>query len=238
MEEQVRKEYIEQYLRGELKGDEKSAFEEKLSDEETFREEVETAKSLILGLRGAAVLKEIEAIHQDEQAKERPSIRLNWVYGIAASVALILFAWWLLPANESDDTLFASNFQPYPNIVSLRNNQVGEFNKGMKYYSAGNYEEVVNYLEKASVPQERLKDQKFYLGISNLALKKPKEAIKYFELLNEAGSRYDQQVHWYLGLAYLLNEEKVKAISTLALIQNDEFEYASARKLLEQLNER
>lgn len=69
MQEQEEQEYIERYLKGELEGTDKDAFEERLSNDDEFRAQVSDVKDIIMGIKGTVLRGEIAAIHEEERLK-------------------------------------------------------------------------------------------------------------------------------------------------------------------------
>jgi len=238
MKDQELQEYIEQYLDDQLTIDEKDAFEERLLNDAEFKEEVEIAKEIISGIEGASFRKQMALIHEEEtkgaNQQIKPAINLNWIYGIAATITLVIIAWWLLPQTLSNDALFDRHFQPYGSLLSVRGDNYTGLEKAMKYYGKGQFAEAIELLEK-DVSDKYIIDQKFYLGISYLGLKKPKQAITHFENCLKEGNKYKWQIKWYLGLAYILDNQYELAIQLLEQINKGEFQYKEAKNLIESM---
>ena len=244
MDEQQQQDYIERYLNGELDNAEKTAFEEQLSSDTSLQQSVTNTQDLITGIKGTILRQEIAAIHLEEQQKaqflnntsendNQPARKIYWAYGLAASVSIILLLWAGLFNSPSGQELFSEYYQQYPNLISLRNDDASSFVKGMKFYTAAQYDEAIPLLESASVAEEA--DRQFYLGLSHLSLQQTDKALGYLQPLNTDSNKYHQQVTWYLALAYLQAGQKARAIDQLRSIKANEYQYQSAVKLLDEL---
>lgn len=91
------------------------------------------------------------------------------------------------------------------------------YDQGMKYYQEKNYEQAI---QKLNIFIKRQKDNAyghFYLGVSYLLTDEYKQGIKHLKLATEFCEKQGKEIllekcHWYLGNAYLKNNEVDKAV--------------------------
>jgi tetratricopeptide (TPR) repeat protein len=89
--------------------------------------------------------------------------------------------------------------------------------QGMKYYQEKNYEQAI---QKLTIFVKRKKDEPyghFYLGVSYLLMDDYKKGIKHLKVATELCEKQGKEIllekcHWYLGNAYLKNNEVDKAV--------------------------
>ena len=91
------------------------------------------------------------------------------------------------------------------------------YDQGMKYYQEKNYEQAI---QKLNIFIKREKDNAyghFYLGVSYLLTDEYKQGIKHLKLATELCEKQSKEIllekcHWYLGNAYLKNNDVDKAV--------------------------
>ena len=78
----------------------------------------------------------------------------------------------------------------------------------------------------------------FYYGISNIETKNYENSIKAFNtIIKQNDNLYIEHAEWYLGLCYLKNNQKEKAIDQFMLVASnpDNFHRQEAKNILEKL---
>jgi tetratricopeptide (TPR) repeat protein len=78
----------------------------------------------------------------------------------------------------------------------------------------------------------------FYYGISNIETKNYDNSIKAFTtIINQNDNLYIEHAEWYLGLCYLKNNQKDKAIDQFVVVASnpDNFHRQEAKNILEKL---
>ena len=84
------------------------------------------------------------------------------------------------------------------------------------------------------IPDLNTEDQ-FYLALSYLNSNKYDEAIEAFRNVSSLTESYDQEISWFLGLAFILNDDRLNAKNTLTKVKKGEWKYEEVQILLEKL---
>lgn len=229
--------YIIKYFEGTLSEIELEDFHALLLNDSAFKEafefEQDLQETLVLNDR-EQIKKEIQ--NWDNTPKKQPFK----FWHIAASVAILLGASWLLFSNsqsKNTEELYASYFEPYRNIVQpiVR----GEHKPDMQYkafeaYEIKDYNNAILYfndiLEKT--PNTTIS---FYKANTLLQLNKTKEAISILETnIKKTDSLQDRNL-WYLALAHLKENNIDASRNALKqLLSQSTFKNKDAKDLLEQ----
>lgn len=145
-----------------------------------------------------------------------PSIRPAWGLAAAAFLLLMFFIWLPLPPNYRDWAVMApAEYQPFE--VVLRGGPAAQdwktlFDEGMAFYSEGNYSAAITKLSQSYALNPSDASVQFYLGVSWLLTEAPDSAIVYLQKAVDAGDvKLAESAHWFLGNAYLLNENPRRA---------------------------
>ncbi|MEM7548909.1 MAG: tetratricopeptide repeat protein [Bacteroidota bacterium] len=235
---------IELYLKGKLLGSQLEEFEHRMQLDTQFRSEVELFGLAINAVKSDGLKSDLEAIHKELYEKDEKVIGISgrrWFYvsGIAASILIFVAVRFFIFNNpNSSEQLFETYFSPFPDYVTKRNpGDLMEWEKGFQAYSEGNYQLAIYYFTEENNPKNLEEDILFYLGMSYLANEKNSEAIVTFSELLQQSTKYRQQLHWYLSLAYLKSGQINEAISILEKIERKEYQNEEARELLELLSD-
>lgn len=87
---------IEQYLNGELKGNELDAFKRRLETDAEFAQEVEMHKALIVGIEEARRDELRAFIKQNAKVRSGLAINTRWISAVAAMAVFAIGAFWFL----------------------------------------------------------------------------------------------------------------------------------------------
>lgn len=245
---------IEQYLANEMAPPEQQAFMEELRASQELAEELKLSKTIDSALVRDDIIdlrrKLIAAIEAGRAVKETdkeevPVVRMNsrkWWYAAASMLALCAVAATLYlqtPRNVSNDSLFTQ----YYNSENIVDQTRGDQNI---------VEAVVKFQQKdfkmASELFKNILDKDnsniavwFYYGISNIETQNYDNAIKAFNtIIGQNDNLYIEHAEWYLGLCYLKNNQKDKAIDQFAEVasNSENFHQKEARDILEKLKTR
>lgn len=198
-------EQIEQYLDGTLSGKERQQMEERLGSDSDLKATLQWH----LDLRQVAIAAEEVRLIQmlkNTSTKQAKIVRLPYkVYALAAAILLLLIAgiWWLIPQPDND--LFATHFQPYPNVtVPLERD---ELNDNLEIRAFRAYEEADYPLAAARLDSllqaEPKMEYRFYLAMAQLVNSDYISSIENLETVREMGdAAFGEYAMWYLGLAY------------------------------------
>ena len=233
---------IEAYFLNKLSADEVEELKKRLQGDSTAKAD------FIFQLELSKVLQENEKkkIKQRLQLldQQSDSSKVKW-WAVAASIAVLFAMAWalgLFTNTAQNDQLYATYFQPYPNVIAplerSSNNRLSEFQKeAFQLYDQQEY-------EKASLAFQDLykKEQEdyalFYLIVSTMGNKDYDKAIELFKQKEQwEASDFEFPAKWYAALAHLKLKDKKEAVSLLNEIKmSDHTLSKSAEKLLAELN--
>ena len=237
---------IDQYLLGRMSATEAQAFEARVAKEPALANALEQQRQAIQLLeinRDIQLKDQLKAIHQNTIAQSNPPntsptrsiVPMRRVLiGIAATIALLLIAYFLLPLNQSPTQLYASNYQPYSITIGARGQSIPQaLTQASTLYQQGQYEAALPIFQSiADTSQNTLLS--LSIGLCQLALERPTAAITTLKSIQN-DPLYGEPAQWYLALAYLKLEDITNSKSALQAIQpNTEF-YDQAQDLLKEL---
>lgn len=228
-------------------------------EEYTEREEL-ISKGVQKSIK-TAYKSELKDLHQTLEASGALNVaratgkvkRLTFVryYAAAAVIGLLLVAGlFYFPSGEQD--VFASNFEPYEDVLSsdveivlsergaaLDVEALEALQKGLVAYQKEDFEQAIPIFEQylqSSAKEYKTVDVQFYLAISNLATNKNLKAVEGFKsLLTNEKFKLKTAGQWYLALAYLQNEQNEQAKPLLEGLKTSEKYATKAQKILEGL---
>jgi Tfp pilus assembly protein PilF len=238
---------VEQYLAKEMAPSERTAFRMELKSNPDLADELKLSQNIDSALMRDDIIelrqKLIAAIHANRIVKEEvPVVRMytrKWWYAAASLAALVAVAATLylqVPRTVTNDKLFTE----YYNSENIVDQTRGDQNI---------VEAVIKFQQKDFATASQLfksildKDNTniavwFYYGISNIETKNYDNSIKAFTtIINQNDNLYIEHAEWYLGLCYLKNNQKDKAIDQFALVASnpDNFHWQEAKNILEKL---
>lgn len=167
-------------------------------------------------LEGFTLLEEKSAVRDriksmNEMIRETVSStvthKYNWklYYSLAASIVIAFAAvLYFRHHTPSYDSLFTEYFKPYPNAVPLLRGEEsgGTLESAMAEYESANYGEALTILKTIATRESKNDTAYFYAGISSLCLNDPQAAVSFLQSVPDRGG-FAEQKAWYLGLAYL-----------------------------------
>ncbi|MCB0662369.1 MAG: hypothetical protein KDC24_06495 [Saprospiraceae bacterium] len=246
-EEQYEK--IEAYLEGTLNEEEKLAFEKEMSEDQALKNAVALEKDLQTFLPDTAELafrQNLEQVNKNWKNKQGGStISMRW-FSIAAGMLLVFgFSFWktiFSPAPLNNQELFAAHFEPYQMVLNTRSggqlegeNQL-KLNEALEAYADKNYSKAAIAFQNLAEIEPDNELYELYSGLSHLAAGHADTSIEILEVLQRKSSpSLREQIQWYLGLAYLKNDQKEEAKRTLSSIDEGEYRYEEAKKVLEDM---
>lgn len=226
-------ELIEKYHSGAMTTEELADFESKLASDDSFRTGYEHHLDTLAALKTYHFKKEVSEFHKEFIGKEANAKNI-WIYlsGVAASILIVAVSFYFFSTNPAPDSkmLFASNFEPYPNLIKVR----GEddlLSKAFQSYADGNYSDAISTFHQLG-ESERVN---LYLGVSYMVIGNFQKAKVSLEKLSE-NSIYKEQATWYLALLYLAVEDTEQVMYHLDQISPSHYKYKEAKKLIADLD--
>tara|TARA_R100000935_G_scaffold26814_1_gene46888 strand:- start:84710 stop:85444 length:735 start_codon:yes stop_codon:yes gene_type:complete len=229
----------ERYLNGAMTLPEKTAYDEKLNTDPAFRSQFEKTKALILGIESAVLKEQLDAFHNTMESETpvralRQTNKSTYIWlGIAASIIAVLGIFLFFNKSTSTDQLFAAHFVPDPGLPTTMSTSGNyTFYDGMVNYKREEYTVAITKWKSLYTKKSDNDTLNYFLGMAQLANNNPEEAIVYLqEVLPQKESMFYNDVHYYLGLAYLKAGAVEKAKRAF-----QESKKAESNKILTELN--
>ncbi len=134
--------------------------------------------------------------------------------------------------QKQHEQLFQAHFEPYKDIISKRGAVASAsptLLAAMSDYNQQAYEQAIAQFQLAEPTDPQNLAIPFYLGVSYLAMNKPKPAAQHFELVREQQDIiFGPHAEWYLALAYLKAGKYEKVIPLLEEINRSDSHYQDA----------
>jgi TolA-binding protein len=250
-------EEISRFLEGNMPEEEMIDMEVRYIQDPAFRQEVDSVRLLIEGIRtsGRQTTKEeklerLRLAQFDEISfskttgrQDVPAItrrrKLVATLSIAASVLILIFAISPLfnPKSVDPGQLFVTHFKPAVSVVSIGTRSYSEDQEREAYqaYRLGDYADALAIFEsEIDESPYRLTDL-FYLGNCYLTEGRWLEASQAFDEVIQARTPLAEDGKWYLALSYLQLDRLDQAQELLEEIAADNQVEGNARKLLRKL---
>lgn len=124
------------------------------------------------------------------------------------------------PQQKKAQELFADNFEPYRDPMMDPTTRGGELKSTLEQFRSaywdGRYTEVQVLFQNLGPTNKANDNYRFQLANALLQTDKTDEAISILtSIINHSSSRYVPESHYYLGLAYLHNNDIVRAMEWL-----------------------
>jgi len=236
--------YIIKYFEGTLSEVELKAFNTLLENDPDFKKEVAFEQEV----QDTLVLNDREKVKKEMQdwdtPKSKPHIRKNNFapWKIAASLILLIGISWLLffyTQSTSTAELYASNFEPYRNVVQpiVRGEDKEDIqSKAFKAYESKDYKNAIVFFDQI-LQEDPSTTISFYKANTLLQLNKTSEAITLLETTVKSADTFQDRALWYLALAYLKEDNVDASKKTLKqLIAQSKFKSKEATALIKQLD--
>lgn len=241
-----REELIDKYLHSELTPAEKEQFDDLLTSDISFKEDLDLLSNLknVAGAEDRDDLRKQMASFEAKIAANDTKVVPLFNYKkllVAASILLIVSIGvisLLDPFGVNTNDLYASNFEPYKNVVTPIVRGTADDNEEITAFSSYENKEYLVSAEQFGKLYETTKKPYFLLYQANalLAIDQTKEAIPLLEQHIELKDELVERGKWYLSLAYLKEDKKDQAILILEdLSANGTFKKGDVQKLLDQL---
>ena len=238
-------EQIHRYLFDDMTADERSTFEQAMTNDTALAEEVELHRALSQtnfrededAARFKKTLQKIHAAEEDTSKvvsinkKKQPIIK--YLMATAAAIALLILGYNFL-GTPKDQDLYAAYVKHEPmsiarsaEDVSLQNIQQA-FNE-KNYRSAYQLSEA--YLQTGTLSIEVLLAK----GIAALELGKYEQALKTFERLEKQNLKYNKAT-WYKAMTYLKKDDRTTCKKVLQeIVTAKSYNYQKAAELIKEI---
>lgn len=243
------KHLISKYLEGELNPIQAKDFEEALIQDHELQEELDLYREVDEALSDTEVLDlraQLDEIHEEltphiEKIARKSSKRVLR-YAVAASVAVVisLGTYGLFFKKVNDNKLVTQFYKPYDVTLvnrSANSELTADLGEALYYYDNGNFKEAIVLFEEILDRDPEMMASHLYSGISYMELKEyTKAGISFNKVIDQNDNLYIEQAEWYLGMVYMLTDQKDKAIKQFRKIKNSDGYYRDdATRLLRKL---
>ena len=233
---------FDQYLQDEMTFDERSNFENQLSENQELALSFQNFKEVQVQLENkfgieaertafSANLKTIADEHFSNKKAKVISLK-PWMYLAAASVVLLLGIF-LFDSNSNPNFNEFNQFDEAHFVE--RGEQVNYLKQAQEAYNSKDYKKAIPLFESILKEKETAEIQYFY-GISLLENNKIHEAETVFIELQTGNSIYKYKAIWALALAKLKQKEYKSCKEILLTIPADYENYDDVQKLLNALD--
>jgi len=225
---------ISKYLSGEMDAQSEKAFEQRLHNDKDLRNEFELHKEIQNALSEEDIMElreKLEEFGPSSQSKKK--FRLKWGDALAVAALVTVFIgigmlWIYHSQITNPDELYASYFEPYPSIYSQRSIEAESESGNLKQkaflaYEKESWRKAQDHFDKLLLLQPEKTEYVFYSGILDLKLNETHKAINHFRtVLNKKDPLLEDQIIWYIALAYLKEENIEKSTEYLQKIVNED----------------
>ena len=236
---------FDQYLQKELSKEELSNFEERLKNDDNFKDSFNTYKELSIHLEHkfegeteAIAFKEnlqnISNQHFNKNTTEEKSNKFNiFKYAVAATVALLIG---ITAFNQLSNPSYTDYNNHEAISLSVRGEEDGLLKEAENAFNTKNYSEAENAFNKILEKTPSNLEIQLYKAISLIETNQFSEADELLFGLSETNSAYKTKAQWYWALSKLKQEDKETCIKILQQIPETAEYYKHAQKLLNKLD--
>jgi tetratricopeptide (TPR) repeat protein len=239
---------LEDFLDGNLIGKEMSIFlSEKEMDEELARElNLRLEVNQLIKDKGFFELRnKLDIQRNDSNVNSsfmsiRKDLLKTWHLAAASfSLILVVGGLWYILSNKpySTEKLVSKYYKPAHPILQIRTvdiNNEDALAQAFKYYKENDFNNALKFFNSL----ENQITARFYSGVCYIELEQFDQAIESFNyVINDNDNLFVEQADWYLGLIYLMDNQKNRAIEQFEKISKEDSFYASqASEILKYLN--
>lgn len=170
---------------------------------------------------------------------QRELLRTWHLAAASFSLILVVGGLWYILSNKpfSTERLVSKYYKPAHPILQVRSveaNTDDALKEAFNFYQQNDYTSALKYFNSL----ENQITAKFYSGVCYIELEQYNKAITSFEfVINDKDNLFVEQAEWYLGLIYLMNNQKGQAVSQFKKISSSESYYSNqAIEILKYLN--
>jgi hypothetical protein len=238
---------IEAYLDGSLEKDEAEKIKIRAENDPEFAEFIRMHKEVNESIRDnelnslRQILRKISA--EKNYAEDGTVFNLRRMVQIAASLLFILLIGTtvvkLFFPGHTGSAIFEKFYLRYePDVITRSESSFKNSLENATFlYQTGKFSECAGILANIVRHDKSNYQALFYLGLANIELQKPKEAISDFlKIPSDWCSPYLIHRNWYLALCFIRIGDEKQALPLLKALSNGEDFYAEkARKIIDRI---
>lgn len=242
-------EFIERYIQGEMSPEEHNWFEKEIEGNLSLKDEINLRKQVdsVLSDKDLIDLKmQLDQIHQEifevtEKGKGaiRKIYRRVYLTASALAVFAIAFSVYMANRNFTGDKLVELYYQPAQTTMSFRSADPSQdiLSRAMDLYNAKDYIRAIEVFEMLLHEDQSQIGLNLYSGISHMEIEQFDEANKRFKkILANQPNPFVESANWYLGMCYIMTNDRDKAATQFELLANTDGYYQdNAKKILKRI---
>jgi len=248
-------ETIDQYVKGNLDGEQMKAFERELESNSALKEEMLIQKRLFHALENQNMatdeamdidkklsnpeyqelsnkIRNIGTEYLQESSTEIKPLWVRFKQLIPAAAAIlvivIISTVYLTTMNPSIDQYYYDSVNWETELVSFteKGDSKSDFTDGEAFFRSKEYSKAIQSFETINPEDEMYAYSLMYIGASHANLNQNQQALQAFEQLAEMREFAESSKGlWYVALIHLKLESKAKAIEMLKKISQDSSNY-------------
>lgn len=235
--------FIERYLQGEMDPEELKWFEKEIEGNIHLNEEIDLRKKvdMVLSDRDLIDLKlQLEQIHleiSEVTEKGKGAIRKIYrrVYYTAGALALLVIGLSLYMYNRdfSNSKILQEYYLPATASANFRSSGADnlELVKAMELYQEKKFEKAIALFEKILAKDSTKIGVNLYSGISHMEIQEYNKANERFQrILNNQPNPFVESAKWYLGMCYIMTNNRDKAAEQFEILADNKGYYQSEAK--------
>jgi hypothetical protein len=180
--------------------------------------------------------------NQDSNSKNKfqRDVLKTWHLAAASfSLILVVGGLWYILSNKpiSTERLISKYYKPAGPIGQIRsfeNSAEDALKEAFNFYQQNDFANALKYFSAL----ENQITARFYSGVCYIELEQFNKAIDSFEyVINDKDNLFVEQAEWYVGLIYLMNNQKSLAVEQFKKISTSQSYYShQAEEILKYLN--
>ena len=188
-----------------------------------------------------ARLATIEMKKRSSSALRRTATKVARYAAVIAIVALVSSVlYFVLRPVTTPGELYASYYSGYESPGAVRSGVSSGntlMDNALALYNAREYDKAIGYLEQVIAANQGNMEPVFMYGMANMEVSNfPVAEGSFTKVINHNDNLYLEDAAWYLGLCYMMTDEKEKALNQLSAIAASKSRHSrQAAKLVRKL---
>jgi len=223
-------ELIEAYLDNQLSPEQADTLQKQVNTDPAFAEKVREVRSIMLGIREAALAQQLKDWHPSTEetpvipiSGSAPANNRKRQLAAACILLLVLSGAWLLFKPSKAEKIFAEFYKPDPGLATVMAlSEHYTFEKAMIDYKSGSYEKALIAWKELLVQHPDSDTLNFFIGNAYLAKGTADQAIPFLEKVTaDPQSIFRADAAWYLCLALLKEDRPEEVVKYIDLADHE-----------------
>jgi tetratricopeptide (TPR) repeat protein len=214
------------YIDGELSAEEKTAVEQRMQTDPSFRDEYLNLKVAVQAIKHLGTMQEVGSIHREmmqELKQSQPAAKvvnmrktIRYTMAVAASILVLFIGVRLYQhAQLSPDRIYNETFVDF-SVANTRS--TGNTLSAIEtMYQQKAYDKITSSARSLNLSAK----DSLLIGLSYLHQENFSSAANWFHALSQTQNEYRQDAEFYLALSYLKMKNYDKALSYMESIHNN-----------------